>query len=427
MTQPATSKNADATSAFGPIAEARRIQALDVVRGFALLGILLMNMEAFVGPIVTAGSGIDPALRGIDRWADALVYFFVQGKFYTLFSLLFGMGFAVMSLRAEAARRAFAGLYWRRTLALLGIGLAHALLVWSGDILVTYALVSVVLLLFRQIEGKWLVLLALLAYAGTSALMLAIGAVDWSMQLAPGSAAQWNQAMDLQATHVAAQIEGQRQAFGAGSYAEAVAQRLQDFVGGLGSLIVIGPLVLGMFLLGKWFVESGAIVEPGRYPRLFARLRWWASCVGLLLMLASSWLRPTMPLDRMDLHSALAFVLSTWASLLLCLAYLAWLVRALEMPRVAARLAWLAPAGRMALTNYLMQSVVCTLVFYGYGLGWFERLPRAWQMPFALGLFAMQVLLSRVWLARFRFGPLEWLWRSLTYLAWQPMRKDVAG
>jgi len=107
-----------------------------------------MNIEAMVGPLNGALTGIDPALTGADRWADALIYFFVQGKFYPLFSLLFGMGFAVMMQRAADAGRPFVRLYLRRVLALLAIGLAHALLVWSGDILTTYALVALLLLLF---------------------------------------------------------------------------------------------------------------------------------------------------------------------------------------------------------------------------------------------------------------------------------------
>jgi uncharacterized protein len=108
---------------------------------------------------------------------------------------------------------------------------------------------------------------------------------------------------------------------------------------------------------------------------------------------------------------------------MMCLGYRAWVMRALQPLAGARRLGWLAPAGRMALSNYLLQSIVCTLLFYGYGLGLFERLPRFWQVPFALGLFALQALASRWWLARYRFGPVEWLWRSLTYLKAQPMRR----
>lgn len=123
---------------------------------------------------------------------------------------------------------------------------------------------------------------------------------------------------------------------------------------------------------------------------------------------------------RLDLRVSGAFALSLIAGPLMSLGYAAWVVR------LAPRLAWLVPAGRMALTNYLLQSLLCTWVFYGYGLGYFEQLPRAWQLPFALGLFALQVVLSRLWLRWFRFGPMEWLWRSVTYLRVPPMRHGSA-
>ncbi len=148
---------------FQPIAPDERIATLDVLRGLALLGILLMNMEAFVGPMDLSTTGIDPHWRGVDRWADAFVYLFVQGKFFTLFSLLFGAGFAVMAQRAEVAGRDFNRFYLRRSLGLLGIGLAHALLLWSGDILVAYALLSFLLLAFREAPRGWLPAMGVLA------------------------------------------------------------------------------------------------------------------------------------------------------------------------------------------------------------------------------------------------------------------------
>ncbi|KAF1686240.1 hypothetical protein B1992_08380 [Pseudoxanthomonas broegbernensis] len=410
------------TPPLQPIAPDERIALLDALRGFALCGILLMNMEGFAGPLLASTTGLDPSLRGADRVADALVYFFVQGKFFTLFSLLFGMGFAAMSQRAEAAGRPFAGAYWRRGLALLGIGLVHGVLVWSGDILVMYALLSFLLLAFRPAPSRWLAWLGALACLAAPAMILALGGLAWLMSLSPDSAADWNRAMAGQGEHIEALIQSARQAYAAGGYADAVAQRVRELGTMLSALPVVGPLVFGMFLLGAAFVRGGAIAAPGRHAGLFAWLRWGALPLGLLAMGSSFAIAPSMPPDRFDPGLALAQALGMLAGGLMCLGYVGWLVRAFGT-RIGARVAaWLAPAGRMALTNYLMQSVVCTLVFYHYGLGFFERLPRAWQVPFALVLFALQVPASRLWLARFRFGPAEWLWRSLIYLCWQPMR-----
>ncbi len=402
-----------------PIAASERIETMDVLRGFALLGILLMNIEAFAGPMMEALTGLNPALTGADRVADAAIYLLVQGKFYTLFSLLFGMGFAVMSQRAEARGQDFAVVYLRRSGVLLLIGVIHAVLIWSGDILITYALLSFFLLAFRHLPPKWLPWLAIAAYLVPSGLMLALGALGSAMQLDPGAAQNWNAEMARMASQMAALNEAQQQAYGAGTYLQAVAQRAADTGFMLTNLPMMGPMVFAMFLFGAWFVKSGAIAEPERFPRLFACLRWVALPLGLACMLLSFRAHPTLQFDVIHLGTAMAFVGSSIGSLLIAMGYMAWIVR---ISRAGRALHWLAPAGRMALTNYLMQSIVCTLFFYGYGLGWFEQVPRAWQVVFAIALFLLQVAWSHLWLSRFRFGPAEWVWRSLTYLRPQPMR-----
>ncbi len=400
------------TNVFQPIPGNERIATLDILRGMALLGILLMNMEAFSGPLDLSFTGIDPHWQGIDRWADGFVYIFVQGKFFTLFSLLFGAGFAVMAQRAEQAGRDFTRFYLRRSLALLGIGVLHAVLVWSGDILATYALLSFLLLAFREAPRSWLPVLGVVAYLGAATLMLLLGALI-AMMPAEDHAGQVASAL--------ADIEAQRQAYGHGTYLQAVLQRMADFGNALGALLIVGPQVLGMFLIGAWFARSGAIAHPQQYPRLFARLRWVAWPLGLLVMLTSVHVLAEIAPGRFDLRTASAYALSAVAGLLMCLGYLAWGVR------WRAYLHWLAPAGRMALSNYLGQSLVCTLVFYGYGLGAFEQMGRAWQLLFALVLFLAQVIFSHWWLQRFRFGPVEWLWRAATYLQLPPMRHQAQG
>lgn len=411
---------------LAPITGNDRIETLDVVRGFALLGILLMNIEMMVGPTMAPTTGLDPTLAGVDRWADAAIYLFVQGKFFTLFSLLFGMGFAVMSQRATETGRPFAGIYWRRGLALFAIGLLHALLVWSGDILVTYAVLSLFLLVFRDVPQRLLPWLAAGSFLAPLGLMMGLGLLGSLMQMTPELAAGWNDAMGEQGKMVNALVEGQRLAYGSGTYLEATLQRTRDFGFALMNLMIVGPLVFGMFLLGSWFVRSGAMARPEQYARLFQRLRWVVLPLGLALVLASFALQPTLDQTTINLTFSTAFTLGMLGSALMCLGYMAWIVRGMQSPAWAPRLAWVAPAGRMALTNYLMQSIVCTLVFYGYGLGYFQQMPRAWQVLFALALFSMQVVLSRWWLQRFRFGPMEWAWRSITYLTPQPIRLQAA-
>lgn len=413
------------TTVMAPVAPGERIHAMDVLRGFALLGIFLMNMEGFVSPLEDATSGLNPHYTGLDRWVDGLIYFFVQGKFFTMFSLLFGMGFAVMAQRADQAGRAFLPVYLRRTLALLVIGLVHAVLIWWGDILVSYALMAFVLMLVYLVKlpTKLLPWLAGLVYLAPCGFLLLFGLAAAASQFDPKAAAEFSKATAEQGAAMMAVNEAQRVAYGAGSFAEATAQRWADLRMMMSfAWLMFWPMILGMFLLGSWFVRSGAIADPARFPRLFSRLRWIVLPLGLASMSLSFWLMPTADMGAMSLTSAVATCLANIAGALMCLGYVGWLVGWLQASP-ASNLHRLAPAGRMALTNYLLQSLVCTLVFYGYGLGYFEQLPRAWQAVFVVAFFAVQVALSHWWLSRFRFGPMEWLWRAATYLAWPPMRR----
>lgn len=408
---------------LSPLAVDDRIQAMDVLRGFALLGILLMNIEGMVGPLNGALTGLDPALTGADRIVDALLFIFVQGKFYPLFSILFGMGFAVMMVRATASGRPFVGLYLRRTLALLAIGLCHALLVWSGDILTTYALLALLMLLFfRKTPQSRLPKWAIFWMLVPTALILLVAGLLSLAQLTPEGQAALAAGNAEQEAAMAATLEAQRLAQGSGSFAEAVAQRREDVGVMLSYLFFWGWQILGLFLLGAWFVRSGAIARPAQFPKLFSWLRYGALLSGLAMVLVAFWIEPTLSMSAPDLNQALAMSLQMTGGTLMALGYMAWIVRGLQSPGLAPRLAWLAPAGRMALTNYLVQSLVCVWIFSGYGLGYFEQLPRAWQLPFALVFFTIQVLLSQAWLSRFQYGPMEWLWRAATYLRWPPIR-----
>ena len=410
-------------AAATPIAPGERAALMDVLRGFALLGILLMNIEGFVGPLAAALSGLDPTLTGADRWADAAIMVLVQGKFYTLFSLLFGAGFAMILLRAE--QRGIGGglLYLRRTLVLLGIGLLHALYVWSGDILTVYALFAFVLvLLFRSTPQSRLPKWGLAFYLLPIVLVFLFAGGFEASRMDPAAAAEFDRSLAEQAEYMQSIEQAQREAYGSGSYADANARRLADLGWMMGMLPIFGPLVLGLFLLGAWLLRAGVLTRPHEHLPLYRRLRAAGFLVGLPLALWAFWVMPTADHGRMDITVAAVTAATFLANLLLCLGYVAVIALLMEQPRWRSRLLVLAPAGRMALTNYLTQSILCTAIFYGYGLGYFEQLPRFWQVPFVLAVYALQVAFSHWWLARFRFGPAEWLWRSLTYLRPQPMR-----
>lgn len=407
-----------------PTGQEQRLLQLDVLRGAALFGILLMNLEGLAGPPSLVVTGVGPTLHGADALVDALVHVLVEGKFYTLFSLLFGAGFAVILQRAEARGRQVGWLYLRRLLVLAGFGLLHGLYVWAGDILLMYALGALPLLLFfRRTPATRAIAWGLGFYLlPTLFLLYSLGPSGLAGETPDAGLQHYHQTAALAAHQ--AELAAQRAAYGPeGDFAAANAQRAVDFGQQLGYLPWILPSVLGMFLVGVGLLRAGVLADPLGDAWLLRRLRGGGFLLGLPLVIGAFVLEPSLTLGRFDRLSVLGDTLRTLGALALCLAYMATLLLALQQPRWRDRLALLAPAGQMALSNYLLQSLACVALFYGYGFGAFEQLPRAWQPLFAVLLFTAQLALSRWWLARFHFGPAEWLWRALTYLQWPPLRR----
>lgn len=410
--------------ALMPIPLDERIQALDVLRGFALLGIFLMNVDFMVRPLVSGWDILPTTLHGLDYAAAWFIYTFVQGKFWTLFSLLFGMGFAVMMMRAERAGRDFVRPYLRRSLALLGFGLIHACLIWDGDILVMYALMAFVLLLgFRHLRMNWLWRLALLLYlVPVLGYSVSLARTYHALHSTPAAYAQKMQEREKEHQKWMDKVAIAEPLVRQGSYTAMSRQRVHELVDNLRYILLEGAMILGVFLFGVWLIRSGRMVRPQAHLPFFQRICRWTLPPGILLALFSAWCSTSFIPGRDTPLSLFGSMLMHIASMLLCLGYLSALMLWLQQPRGARVLAWLAPAGRMALTNYLLQSLVTTWLFYGYGLGLAVHFSRAWQVVYVLVFYTLQLLLSRWWLSRYRYGPMEWLWRYLTYLRRPPMR-----
>jgi uncharacterized protein len=439
LAEPAAAEVRGVPDVLAPVDAGERLQALDVVRGFALFGIFLMNVEFFTRPMQDIGAaGIDPAQSGLDWWADAAIFFLVQSKFWTLFSLLFGMGFALMIERARRAGRPFVPAYLRRSLALMAIGAAHAILVWAGDILLTYAVGALLLLAFRGLRRLFKrdappLSAGVLAGLGASlyglmlGLMLFGGMVMSSLpQDEAMQAAQAGAHADAMA-ELTLMREQAVEAYSQGTYGEAVAQRVADTLEQIGSWGFFLPLLLGVFMIGAAILRSGIAEDPRAHAGKLRLARNVGLPVGFALMALSTSLGTGMMFDSFGVREAVQAASYLAAGLVLALAYGATVVLALQGAAGDWMRAWLAPAGRMALTNYLVQSVVGTLVFYGYGLGLWGQVERFGQVLLVLGVFALQLVLSRWWLARFRFGPAEWVWRALTYWTRPPMRREQAA
>ena len=572
----------DAGPALRPIAVGERIQALDVVRGFALIGIFLMNIEFFNRATSEIGIGLPTTLQGLDWWAGYLVYVLVQGKFWTMFSLLFGMGFAVMLTRAERAGRAFLKPYLRRIAALAVFGAAHHIFLWSGDILFSYAVGAVCLLLllwmrwwvilllaaalaigagvsgindlgeiaaglffmmlgasFLNTEGRvgslpwlslvfFLVAVALLAAAGAagavpnfpadarwpcvigSGFFWLLGALSWrykdpvearprrlggtmyllmfAVMLAFGalqvygparpqpteaqvaaavvelkaeqakeeaakgkpapSRAEQQKAAEAKmakaqkmtpeqrvamekaqgriqlAKHEAKVVKENRLAT-TGSYVEMVRYRAEELLNKAAGEFIFAVMIVGMFLLGYWFVRTGIMEKPAEHLPLFRKMALIGIPLGvgagILASLIATHATPGLERDPYQMAMAITML----GNLPACLGYVGMVVLMLHSSGALRKIAVLAPLGRMALTNYLTQSLVCSLVFYGYAGGQYG-MGRAAQVGFVFAVIALQLVFSHWWLSKFRYGPMEWLWRAITYWQVPEMRREAA-
>ena len=401
--------------ASAPTAAGERHHILDALRGWALLGILLANIMVFGGYVMMAPPSRAQALgAAFDPLAELVLETLITGKFYSLFSLLFGIGFALqianLEKRGEGAAR-----YLRRLALLFGFGLFHLYFLWLGDILALYALMGGALLLFRRASDKsllqWAVLLWLLPIAWSA--MIHLGGIDPSGPLF-GRAFAGLGALGVDPADEP--ITFYRDASFATQFAAHPAEvwfRVADLT------YQLRPAkVLAMFLIGLWVGRRLLPTGLDAAAPLLRRVAKVGIGVGLPLSLAR-----TLVLMSGSERPALAVVEEAFYCLgtpLLALGYGAAFALAWRSRRKW--LGWSAPAGRMALTNYLGQSLIQSILFYGWGFGLIGRFGLVFMPAIAALIFIGQVAFSRWWLARFQFGPMEWLWRSLTYGRAQPMR-----
>jgi len=410
-------------SLIAPVQQAERIQIVDILRGFALFGILFVNMTIFSRPIQAILFPIDPTAPWFDRTAEWLIHFLGEGKFYALFSMLFGLGLTLQMERIEGRGGRFVPLYLRRLLVLFGIGIVHAFLIWMGDILILYALLGFLLVLFRKAKPRtllvWMVILITLPLLFNTA---ATGLVELGRSV-PEGATQIEAEFARTIAGFTTDLENAYRVYANGNFAEVTTQRFYDYTSmGLMAFFVMGFNVMAMFLLGVYFGKKGIFRDLEANRDLFRKLLAW----GLLIGLGGNALYATLilPMSRIELTwpLLLATVAQGIGAPLLMLAYVSAFCLMALSPGWGKRLQVLAPVGQMALTNYLTQSMVCTLIFYGYGLGLFGKMGGAMGIGLTIVIYMIQISFSHWWMKRFKYGPAEWLWRSLSYGKPQPMK-----
>lgn len=416
MTRPETTAASPACAspalALQPVATEQRLEIVDVLRGLAILGILLENILFYGGP--ANQWQLEPPL-----WpgpADQLVVWGLQwleqGKFFSLFALLFGFGMAMQAARSPDDR-SFVRLTLRRAAVLLVFGALHVLLLWWGDILVQLAVLAVAFLPFRRLPQRKLLNAAAVLWLAPLLVAAGMAAGIECLRHTPALAAFFDSAAQQESLQRTA--EADIKTYGAGTLRAICARRQQDAAAGAGGVVWILPGMLMMYILGWLAARRGIVANPQQHARLLRRLATIALPVGLLLHLAYVVIYAAIDKTDPGLRSAAVFALYALGIPPFTLGFISLVVLSARRAGVARVLRPTAAVGEMSLSNYILQSVIGTTIFYSYGLGLFGRVSPLRCMLLALVIYAGQVVLSNLWLRGFRYGPLEWLWRGLTY------------
>ncbi len=397
-------------AAMAPVAD--RIPVIDSLRAVALCGVILFNIVAMVAgflshELLAKASPVDLGFAAID-------VLLIQGKARSCFALLFGVGFGILMERATSRGQNFTAFYLRRMAVLLAIGLCNLSFLFFGDILILYAIIGMVMLLFRGWSSRALLIGGLVLIVAPPVLQGILEAITGGPL--PNLAG-------LAPAQVDALMPASIHAYQGHSYTAYVEANwryyLNMYRADTADALVYNASVLGLFLLGLWTARGGVLADIARWRPFLRKVAWWCLPIGLLLSVVQGSRRLGIPAHGVmhgvvtASYGALAFTAFGYIALL-CL----FLTRGGRPLQKA-----LAPMGRMALTGYLASNAIGSFVFYGWGLG----LMSGWSITgiclFGLAIFAGLCVFSAVWLRFFRFGPAEWIWRSLTYGRLQPLRK----
>ena len=390
-----------------------RIASLDVLRGVAVLGILLLNVRTFALPAAAYSS---PVFGGSETPLDLAVFSIVQMladmKFMAIFSLLFGAGLVLFTQRAESSTGQSGSIWYRRMAWLLVIGLCHAWILWWGDILVTYALCGMIVYPLRKLSVRTL---ALMGFG-----LLAVGSLIW---LGAGALVQLGgpdvvDSVVASPDSVAAEMAVWRDSWwGQTPKRLGIAVALETWIFAMwlfwrcGGLMLLG---MAMFRSG-WLQRSASIRRPLWMVLIGLGGGLSVVAIGMAANRADGWIG----VDVMFANSLWNY----WGSIGVAAGWIGLVLLMCGVDVFGPIRGVLAGVGRMALSNYLAQTVICGVIFYGWGFGWHGEVGYAAQLLIVAAIWATQCIWSPLWLSRFRFGPMEWLWRSLTYWQLQPMRK----
>ena len=417
LTSESMTKTVEQSKTAVPTRPSERIIALDALRGFAILGILIMNIQSF-SMIFAAYQ--NPAaygdLTGLNKAVWIFSHVFFDLKFMAMFAMMFGAGIILITQSAERKGVSPAKLHYRRNFWLLLFGIVHAYLLWVGDILTVYALCGFIVYIFRKRSPRTLIIIGVILFMIPSAIQIAGQA---SMAFAPAEAvAEMTNSWLPSAAKVTEEIVAYQ-----GSWLDQMSLRvpqaleMHTFI----LFIYMGWRIVGLMLFGMALFKLG-ILTAERSKQFYSRMMAAGFLIGFPLVIygvvqnfANNWD------GTYSMFAGSQF--NYWGSLFVSLGYIGMVMLIAKsewMPKVVNRFA---AVGRMALTNYFLQTIICTTIFYGHGFGFFGQVERTTQFLIVLAIWAFQLIVSPIWLNHYRFGPFEWLWRSLTYWKLQPMKR----
>ena len=381
-----------------------RIDSLDLIRGVAILGILIMNITSFsqigmayLNPKLGAG------IEGINGWIHSFAFLFADMRFMSVFSILFGAGMMLFVQNIEQKELNPAKYHYKRMFLLLGFGLIHAHLIWMGDILVPYAICGCLVFLIRNWSSKALVALASIFFMIPVVMNLLIYCTLSPSELGEIYGGIWNPESSNEIQAYQSSYLGQMEARSQGAYYLETSQLLSEGLWRYSAMMITGILLFRL----EWFkaIKGGAYYL--RFGLVFLITGLVISASGLYLSYERLWEGAW----SMTVGHQFTYI----ASFFMALSYISILVfwSTVDRGRVIQNL--LKKVGRMAFTNYIMSSIVCTFIFYGHGLGYFAQFDRAQQWGVVLFVWVLILLLSNWVMSRYRQGPLEFIWRKLTY------------
>ena len=397
-----------------PIEQSERIALIDIFRGLAIFGILMVNLPMMY-------HGISSMLLDT-QYSDAttlqtisksFINFFFEGKFYIIFSLLFGYGFWMFINKKTESEKSIIPIFRRRLFILLLFGIGHVVFLWAGDVLIYYAIFGFMLISTRNYSDRKMLKGAIICLSIIVALNL--------LMVIPNYNTIAKSEMELDFAEMERKTNSILAIYSTGSYIEILIARLKEYQIVFAGAFASGLIYMAMFLIGAVIAKKQYIKNfKEKLPQIH-KIFWATLIVGIIantifaiLKLSVSYSTPSWGLFTMSITSIIGGIAFAFC-------YCSAIIQLYDKRKDYKIFGLLAATGRMALTNYLCQSVIVAFLIYPFGFGLFNKIEFWQSIIITISIFTIQMFISRWWLTKFHFGPFEWLWRCLTYMKIQPL------